>query len=341
MKINNENMIFKKLIAFTDIHFGNKGNSSVFNQDCTDFVDWLCDLAIANDCETCAFLGDWHHHRNTINVSTLNYTARNLKKLNDTFKKVYFITGNHDLYYREKREIHSLPMLYDLPNIEVIDNIKIMGDVAFMPWLVEDEWKKIKNMKLKYLFGHFEIPGFKLNAQIEMPDHGEINKNHFKNVDYVFSGHFHRRQIEQNINYIGNPFGHDYSTSWDFEHGCMMLEWDGVPQYINWEDGPRYISTKLSALLENTDILTNKMYVKCEQDMDITFEEATTLKEAIITQYNVREFKLQDKKNASIEHDDIDISNFQTIDEIFTNEIIGIQSNSISPATLLSIYNDL
>jgi hypothetical protein len=121
----------------------------------------------------------------------------------------------------------------------------------------------------------------------------------------------------------------------------MMLEWDGVPQYINWEDGPRYISTKLSTLLENTDILTNKMYVKCEQDMDITFEEATALKEEIIAQYNVREFKLQDQKNITIDHEDIDISNFQTIDEIFTNEIIGIQSNSINPSTLLSIYNDL
>lgn len=334
-------MTFNKLIAFTDIHFGNKGNSVIFNEDCTDFINWMCDLAVKQNCETCAFLGDWHHHRNTINVSTLNYTAKNLKKLNDTFKKVYFITGNHDLYYREKRELHSLPMLSELPNIEIIDEIKVFGEVAFMPWLVEDEWKKIKKMKLKYLFGHFEIPGFKLNAQIEMPDHGEVNKEHFKNVDYVFSGHFHRRQIEKNIHYIGNPFGHDYSTSWDFDHGCMILEWDKEPVYINWEDCPKYITIKLSELVSNLDILTPKLYIKCEQDMDMSFEEATALKESLCLEYGVREFKLYEKRHGIDVDESMDITQFKTIDEIFLNEIDNIDSNTMKKSKLIEIYNRL
>ena len=36
-------------------------------------------------------------------------------------------------------------------------------------WLVGDEWKKIPKIKSKYMFGHFELPTFKLNAMVEMP----------------------------------------------------------------------------------------------------------------------------------------------------------------------------
>ena len=35
---------------------------------------------------------------------------------------------------------------------------------------------------------------------------------------YVFSGHFHRRQVKGNIHYIGNTFPHNYSDANDFNH---------------------------------------------------------------------------------------------------------------------------
>lgn len=332
---------FKRSISFTDIHFGNKGNSAVFNQDCTDFVDWMCSVAKKRDCETCIFLGDWHHHRNTINVSTLNYTAKNLKKLNDSFEKVFFIPGNHDLLFRENRSVNSLPMLDDqYPNIKVIHDLTTIGDVVFCPWLVGDEWKKIKKLQCKYMFGHFEIPGFKLNAQIEMPDHGEINRAHFNNIEYVFSGHFHRRQISGNIHYIGNAFGHDYSTSWDFDHGCMILEYGKEPEYINWENCPKYITIKLSDLLANTGVLCDRTYVKCEQDIELTYEESSLIKEEMISSYNVREFKMFHNRGDDGTTPD-DTVTFGTVDEIITAELNQIDSETFDKNTLLAIYRDL
>ncbi len=336
------NNAFKRCIAFTDIHFGNKGNSALFNQDCTDFIDWMIEVAKERGCETCMFLGDWHHHRNTINVSTLNYTTRNLKKLNDSFEKVYFIPGNHDLFYREKRELNSLPMLDDqYPNITIIHDTLKVGDTVFMPWLVEDEWKKVRKTKCKYMFGHFEIPGFKLNAQIEMPDHGEVNRSHFKDIEYVFSGHFHRRQISENIHYIGNPFGHDYSTSWDFDHGCMVLEWDKEPEYINWLDCPKYISLTLSKLMDNLSILNDKFYVKCEQDIELSFEESSLIKEQILNEHKVREFKLTQPKSTEHTEGSEEVVRFDTIDQIISSEINNIESDTFNKSILLAILNEI
>src|SRR5258708_5098530 len=100
--------LFKKVAAMTDIHLGAKNNSNTHNQDCSDFVDWFISESKKRGAETCIFLGDWHHHRNQVNVMTLDYTMKCLRKLNDAFDTVYMITGNHDLYFRDNRNTHSL-----------------------------------------------------------------------------------------------------------------------------------------------------------------------------------------------------------------------------------------
>ena len=48
------------------------------------------------------------------------------------------------------------------------------------------------------MFGHFELPSFYMNAMVQMPDHGELRAEDFKNQSYVFSGHFHKRQHKEN-----------------------------------------------------------------------------------------------------------------------------------------------
>lgn len=334
--------LFKKVAAFTDIHHGCRHNSAVFNQDCIDFVDWFCKEAKERGAETCIFLGDWHHNRNTINVSTLNYTIRNLKKLSESFEKVYIITGNHDLYFREKREIHSLPMGNDLGNVQVIDEHLYEGDVAIVPWLVGEEWKDLKARKEKYIFGHFEIPGFKMNAQVVMPDHGEINKTMFKNQDYVFSGHFHIRQSGQNVHYIGNPFGHNYSDTDDVDRGAMFLEWGGDPEYVNYTDGPRFITRNLSDIKKDpSKHLAKKMYVRAHLDDSISYEEANHLKDTYLEEYGIRELKLVATRDTEHKDDNDTDINCESVDQIILEQLADIESEKFNSNKLLEIYNQL
>ena len=226
--------LFERAACFTDIHYGLKQNSRQHLKDCHDYVEWFIAEAKARDCETCIFLGDWHHHRASINIATMNATIRDLKKLNDAFNKVYFILGNHDLYYREKRDLNSIEFARDLDNFVMIDEHFLEGNVSIIPWLVGDEHKKLNKIDCKYMFGHFELPYFKMNAMVEMPDHGGITAKDISNPEYVFSGHFHARQYKGNIHYIGNAFPHNYADAGDNERGAMFLEWGGEPQYVNW-----------------------------------------------------------------------------------------------------------
>ena len=99
--------MFKKAAVFTDIHFGLKGNSRVHNEDCEEFIDWYIETAKAAGCETGIFCGDWHHNRNSLNLTTMDATIRCMEKLGAAFEKFYFFDGNHDLYYKDKRDVNS------------------------------------------------------------------------------------------------------------------------------------------------------------------------------------------------------------------------------------------
>ncbi len=335
--------LFKKAACFTDIHFGLKSNSRTHNEDCRDFVDWFCDTAKKEGAETCIFLGDWHHNRNTTDVSTMNYTVQALEKLNDSFDVVHVITGNHDQYYKDKRDLHSLEYGRLFSNINMVNSEFTDGDVTILPWLVGDEWKNIEKIKSRYIFGHFELPLFYMNAMVQMPDHGELQSQHFKHQEYVFSGHFHKRQSKDKIHYIGNTFPHNYADAWDDDRGMMILEWGKEPKYINWEDCPKYRTVKLSRLIDEKDtIIKSKMYLRVTLDIDITFEESNFIKEEFMKNSNIREMSLIVEKDSidTVIEENGDIK-FESVDQIVSEQILALETGTYDTAKLLEIYNNL
>ena len=336
--------MFKKAAVFTDIHFGLKSNSKQHNQDCEEFVDWFIQTAKDRGCETAIFCGDWHHNRNSLNITTMDATLRSLEKLGKEFEQFFYFPGNHDLYYKDKRDIHSVEFGKHVPGVTVVNEITESEDVCLVPWLVGDEWKKLQKSTAKYMFGHFELPHFYMNAMVQMPDHGELKAEHFVNQEYVFSGHFHKRQKQGKIHYIGNAFPHNYADAWDDERGMMILdrENNAEPEYINWPDCPKYRTLKLSELLDKTEeIIKSKMYLRVTLDLPISYEEAQFIKETFITQYDCREITLIPQKQIEEISTNIDIQQFESVDQIVSNEISAIDSDNFNKKLLLDIYNEL
>lgn len=336
--------MFKKAAVFTDIHFGLKGNSKVHNQDCEDFIDWYIKEAKANGCETGIFCGDWHHNRNSLNLTTMDATIRSMEKLGAAFEQFFFFDGNHDLYYKDKRDVNSTAFAKHIPGITFVDEITTIEDVTIVPWLVGDEWKKLRSLKSKYVFGHFELPSFYMNAMVQMPDHGELKAEDFKHQSYVFSGHFHKRQQQGVVHYLGNAFPHNYADAWDDDRGMMILdrENDKEPEYINWTDCPKYRTIKLSQLIDEQETLIKpNMYLRVNLDLPISFEEASFVKETFINQYGCREISLIPQKQLDELTTELDIRQFESVDQIVAGEIAAIDSDNFNKKTLMDIYNEL
>ena len=335
--------LFHKAAIFTDIHFGLKSNSQLHNEDCLAFVKWASAKAQEEGCETCIFLGDWHNNRASLNLVTLNYSLRALEHLNDSFQNVYFIPGNHDLYYRDKRDIQSVEWAKHLPNVHICNDWVSSGDVVIAPWLVADDHRRLPKLKGKYLFGHFELPGYLMNAMVAMPDHGEFAADSLHGFEHVFSGHFHKRQTKNNVTYIGNAFPHNYADASDDERGLTILEWGKAPEYYAWPDQPTYRVYGLANLIDNAaNLLKPKMHVRVNLDIEISYEEANFIKETYISDYRLREMSLIPNKSSGVGEDlapgDV---KFESVDQIVTDQITNIESEFYDNKLLLKIYQSL
>jgi DNA repair exonuclease SbcCD nuclease subunit len=182
-----------------------------------------------------------------------------------------------------------------------------------------------------------------MNAMVQMPDHGELQAEDFNGPDYIFSGHFHKRQTNNKVVYIGNAFPHNFSDAWDDDRGMMFMDWGGEPQYRAWPDAPKFRTLKLSKLIDEKDtIMKSKMYLKVNLDIDISYEEANFIKESFINDHDIREISLiQEKNNIESTTDDTPETNFESVDQIVTEQLVNIDSETIDKLKLLEIYRSL
>jgi len=333
---------FNRALLFTDIHFGMKSNSQQHNQDCIDFIEWATDLGKAKGCDRVIFAGDWHHNRASISVYTLTASLRGLEIISNKFDRADFIPGNHDLYYRDKRTVASIEWARHIPNIHIHNDTYREGDFVMVPWLVGDEYKHLKRLSAKHVFGHFELPHFKMNAMVEMPDHGEIQAEDLGGVEHVWTGHFHKRQQRNNINYIGNAFPHNYADAWDDERGAVILDWNGTREYHAWPGAPRYRTLKLSQLLDSPDThLTPESYLRVNIDIPISYEEANFIRETFDQQYKPRELALIPQKQDEAVFDSAVEIKFESVDQIVHGQLAAVESEFYDPKLLMQIYENL
>ena len=293
----------KKLMKgayFTDFHVGAKANSEQHNQDCHNYIDWFCEnVKKEGDVDYICFGGDWHEVRSSINVFTLKHSYDMAKKINDLGLPVYFIIGNHDLYHRSNRDVHSTHAWNEFDNFIIIDEPTVfenIGDSVLMcPYLFHDEYSKLAEYKnVPMWVGHFEFKGFIVTGyNITMksgPDHTA-----FKQQREIISGHFHKRQTKGNVTYMGNTFPTSFADAGDNERGMMIYDHNAhEKKFLNWEDCPKYIKANLSDVLEGRVKLHEQARVRCIADIPINYEESVEIKKTMIEDNNLREFTLEE-----------------------------------------------
>jgi len=348
------NKILKKGAYMTDIHFGKKANSQLHNEDCIRFVEWFCsEVRKDPDIDYIAFLGDWNENRSALNIATLNMSYKAAKMLNALGLPVYFIIGNHDLYYRNSREIHSVIPFAEFENFVLIEEPTVIdaihGKVLFVPFLFPEEYPQLSQYQdVPFWAGHFEFKGFEVTGYgMRMPT-GPTHKD-FTGPKYIASGHFHKRQIYDNVIYIGNCFPMDFGDSGDIDRGMMTMDHvKDEMMFENWDDCPKYISATLSDLLDDKVTMYPDSRVKVVCDIQISYEESTVIKDTFTKQYNLREFVLEESTHiqealegagADLEWDDTKES--VSTDELVNTMLMGIESDHIDNTMLSTIYTKL
>lgn len=335
--------LFKKLFFFTDIHFGRNSNSPVSLKDNIDFLGWAIDEAKTAGCDTCIFGGDWHDNRHSLHISTLNSSIEGLQMLNDAFDRIFFIPGNHDLFYRDRRDVASIEFSRFLPHINIVRDPQTIGGVQMLPWLVGDEHKKLKSKGSRYTFAHLEMPGFMMNAKVMMPESSHaVAAASFHDQDLVFTGHFHMRQVQGNVVYTGNVMPFNHSDNWDADRGMMILDWGGQPDFRAWPDQPLFRTMKLSEVVQEPGrYLSRNLTARITLDVDISYDEAQMIRDAFVKDYGLRKMELVQPQVEGMSETFTQDVVFQSVDQIVDEGLASVTSRGYDPRKLQDIYRSL
>jgi DNA repair exonuclease SbcCD nuclease subunit len=344
--------MLSKAACFTDIHWGRKNNSEQHNQDCLRYIRWFCEKVKSDkSIDHIVFMGDWFEHRNAINGLTMDHAYDGACLIKDLELPVYFIVGNHDLYYRTTREVYATKS-FDSLGFNIINTPTIINDIGqkgtlMCPFLFEHEYADLAQyFKIPVWFGHFEFKGFILTGETKNKEHGPDPKN-FKKPLRIFSGHYHKRQSSSNITYIGNTFPADFSDANDTSRGMMVYE-HGLDDtfFYDWEDAPSYTRTTLSEIINDPSILKKDAIVNCVVDKDITYEQSIKLKEQLTRKYELREIMLHESSEQSIalestEVNEEELNTIETTDGFVKNMLSKIEVETIDNDKLIQIYGEL
>lgn len=197
-----------KVIVFGDLHFGMRGDSSIFHEYQKEIILKKILPYLNENKENISrlvFLGDIFDRRKSVNISTLKLVKWFFSQLREF--KITMIVGNHDVFYRNTNEVNSPSLiLREYENITIYDHLPVQeGSFLFVPWISpetnDEALSLIQKSTAKILFGHLEINNAILIGT-QRCDFG-FNSDIFSHFQYVFSGHFHKRQTFGNIIYTG------------------------------------------------------------------------------------------------------------------------------------------
>lgn len=139
----------------------------------------------------------------------------------------YILTGNHDTA-ANMVGFHKLIAFKHYQNVVIVDTIKTVGDMVFLPYMYDDSaantfLEQIDNKSSKIAFSHLEIKDYELSNGIKTSKGASIDLlTQFKKV---FQGHYHTpSQPAPNIIVAGST----QKTSFKDPGGGTMVVYDEI-----------------------------------------------------------------------------------------------------------------
>ncbi len=257
-----------KIAIITDQHLDGRKGSLAFWNYFQKFYDEVFFPTLEKEGVRVVFdLGDTFDNRKSMDFNTFHRVRENyferLKPYN-----VHMLLGNHCTYYKNTNRINSPELL-----LEQYKNIKIysepteilMGKKVFLmlPWInkenQEDVFRRLETSEADICCGHLELTGFEVTPGMKM-DHG-MDPQLFHRFKRVWSGHYHHKSKNGNIQYLGNP----YQMFWnDYKDTRGFHIYDTESDRLKFVENPFEIFDKIS--YDDTSVDYNKQDVSDYKD---------------------------------------------------------------------------
>ena len=264
--MNLENI--RKIFVLGDLHLGVRNNSKDWSDIQSEFLlDFFLkkvdEEGFDPERDILVQVGDWNHVRESTNTRIYKVSL----KIADTFSKkfkrgVFVILGNHDVYYKDRTDTHSLEgftLMY--PNFHVFESAELLKinstKFLMLPWIEDMSVLKetvARHNSAEYAFCHADIKGFNLN-RVTTLEHG-LEYADLVNFKRVYSGHIHLHQDKNNVLYVGTPYEMDRGDRGN-PKGFYVLEVtdSGVTEkFIQNTVSPNHVKFNILSILDKSSL---------------------------------------------------------------------------------------
>ena len=257
-----------KIALITDQHLDGRKGSLAFWNYFQKFYDEIFFPTLEKEgIRTIIDLGDTFDNRKSMDYNTFNRVDSNyFQRLKDY--EVHMILGNHCTYYKNTNKINSPELLLEkYRNIRIYSEPKeiLLGGKVFlmMPWInsgnKEECLRLIANSEADIMCGHLECDGFEVTPGMKFE--GGFKVSQFKNFKRVWSGHFHHKSKNGNVQYLGNP----YQMFWnDYKDRRGFHIYDTESDRLKFVENPYDIFDKI--FYDDTSVDYNKQDVSHYKD---------------------------------------------------------------------------
>lgn len=239
-----------KIAIITDTHFGARNDSPQFNAFFKQFYDTVFfPFLKESGIKTVFHLGDVFDRRKYVNFNSLKSCKKYFfEPLRAMGVDMYVIPGNHDTYFKNTNDINSLDLLlreyqnitiFESPTRKTFDNVNF----TFIPWLCSDNYES----SMRYIkkssgvcIGHFELDGFEMFRGVK--NDGGLDRKYLKHFSKVLTGHFHHRSTNDNVYYLGSPYGFTWS---DYDDARGFHVFDTETEELFFYQNPAEIFHKI------------------------------------------------------------------------------------------------
>lgn len=255
-----------KIALFSDLHIFAHLSKTQFEDIAIEFLHSLLKSCKEQDIKEVFFLGDWFHIKNKLYVPPFIKSIEALKYFKEAGINMTFLIGNHDAPQQHSTDFSIVyafePYGKVIPLYEWldIDNSRL----HFLSYTEELPNFEYSQDKKNILFGHLDIQKFVMDSGFECKE--GFTSEDFKKFDNVFTGHFHKHQIKDNIIYVGSPYQTRYSERFD-EKGFIVLDTDDLQWSFHKHEAPKFKEIDADSY-EESDIKGNFLRIKIHKSND-------------------------------------------------------------------------
>jgi len=258
-----------RLAIITDTHFGARNENGALLQSTINFFsDIFFPYLDDSEIDTVLHLGDLVDRRRSINFLILNNLRNSfIDPLVEREIQTHIVVGNHDMYYKNTNQVNSVNELYGTTDIihvyDSITDVEFDGlKVCLVPWICPeneaDTFIHLNRTDAQVVMGHLELKGFTMHSGM-VCEHG-YGVEDFSKFDQVFSGHFHHKNGNGHVEYLGAPYELTWSD-YDSPRGFHIYDTDTRELEFIQNPVPNFVRLEYSELA-TTDFDLKDKFVK-------------------------------------------------------------------------------